>query len=74
MRLITFDPVSMNVVMDDERAPYVIEGSGPGAIKICFETEENKSRYLEIPLYTAKSMLLAAYAEYEESGITATFN
>ena len=74
MRVITFDPVSMNVVMDVESAPYVIEGSGPGAIKICFETEQNKSRYLEIPLYTANSMLLAAYAEYEESGITATIN
>jgi hypothetical protein len=70
MRVITFDPVSMNVVVDVETAPFVIEGSGPDALKICFETEANKSRYLEIPLYTANSMLLAAYSEYADTGIT----
>ena len=74
MRVIRFDPVSMNVVLDVESAPFVIEGNGADALKICFETEENKSRYLEIPLYTANSMLLAAYAKYAESGITGAVN
>ena len=74
MRVITFDPVSMNVVIDVETAPFVIEGSGPDALKIFFETEANKSRYLEIPLYTANCMLLAAYAEYADPGITGAIN
>ncbi len=64
----------MNIVMDVETAPFLIEGSGPDALKIVFETEENKSRYLKIPLYAANSTLLAAYAEYADTDFTATIN
>lgn len=64
----------MNDVSDTETAPYVIEGSGPNALKIYFENEANKMEYLHIPLHTAKATLSAAYAKVADSDITGTIN
>ena len=47
----TIDPISMNDVSDLEDAPYVIEGEGNNALKIYFESEENRREYLEIPMH-----------------------
>ena len=74
MRISTLDPISMNDVSDTETAPYVIEGSGPNALKIYFENKTNKAVYLDIPLHTANATLSAAYAKVADSDITGTIN
>jgi hypothetical protein len=47
----TLDPMTLKDVTDLENAPYVIEGQGDGAIKIYFESEENKQAYLDTPVH-----------------------
>lgn len=74
MRISTLDPISMNDVTDTETAPYVIEGEGPDALKIYFESEDNKIEYLDIPLHTSNTTLSAAYALCADSDITGTIN
>ena len=51
MNIHTLDPITLNDVTDLENAPFVIEGEGKGAIKIYFESEENKGEYLDIPMH-----------------------
>ena len=46
MRVTTTDPISGNDVTDLENAPFVIEGSGEDALKIYFESQQNKESYL----------------------------
>lgn len=48
MRISTTDPISGNDVKNPPNAPFVIEGSGDDALKIYFESEENKQAYLDI--------------------------
>ena len=48
MRVSTTDPITLQDVKDPDKAPYVIEGSGDNALKICFESEETKKEYLGI--------------------------
>ena len=61
MRVTTTDPISGKDVTDIDNAPYVIEGSGENALKIYFESQENKSSYLEIESKTPKKVLLDVY-------------
>ncbi len=70
----TTDPISMQDVTDIENAPFVIEGEGPNAIKIYFQSEANKAEYLEIPLHGANATVSAAYAKVADSEITGTIN
>ena len=51
MNIHTLDPITLNDVTDLENAPYVIEGEGERAIKIFFESEENKNEYLDTPMH-----------------------
>ena len=51
MNIHTLDPMTLNDVTDLDNAPYVIEGEGQGAIKIYFESEENKNEYLEMEMH-----------------------
>lgn len=51
MNIHTLDPITLNDVTDLESAPFVIEGEGEHAIKIYFESEENRQAYLETPLH-----------------------
>jgi hypothetical protein len=53
MNIITLDPITLNDVTDLDNAPYVIEGQGDGAIKIYFESDENKHEYLDTPMHGA---------------------
>lgn len=46
MRTSTTDPMTLNDVTDLENAPYVIEGQGASAIRIYFESEQNRDDYL----------------------------
>lgn len=48
MMISTTDPITMNDVTDPENHPYLIEGEGPSAIKIYFESEQTKQEYLDI--------------------------
>lgn len=48
MRIETTDPISGVTIRDIEGRPFVIEGTGDGALKVYFESEENKRVYLDI--------------------------
>ena len=61
MRVTSTDPISGNDVVDLDNAPYVIEGNGDDALKIYFESEENKARYLEIESKTPQQVLINKY-------------
>ncbi len=56
MLVSTLDPISMNHVADIDTAPYVIDGDGPHALKIYFENEMNKAKYINMPLQRAVGM------------------
>ena len=56
MRISTLDPMTLNDVADTETAPYVIEGKGEHAIKIYFETEENKQDYMSMEMHGSDNM------------------
>lgn len=51
MRQTTLDPISMNDVIDLENAPFVIDGEGPNALKIYFESPENRDEYLNMEVH-----------------------
>ncbi len=61
MRVTSTDPISGNDVVDVDNAPYVIEGNGDDALKIYFESEENKASYLEIESKTPQQVLIDTY-------------
>ena len=61
MRVTSTDPISGNDVVDLDNAPYVIEGNGDDALKIYFESEENKASYLEIESKTPQQVLIDKY-------------
>lgn len=48
MRISTTDPITLHDVPHPEQHPFIVEGSGANALKIYFESEENKRAYLEI--------------------------
>ncbi len=52
----TIDPISMNDVTDLENAPCVIEGAGDNALRIYFESEQNRQEYLDIPIHGSDDM------------------
>ena len=52
----TLDPITLNDVTDLENAPYVIEGEGDGALRIYFESEENKQEYLNTAVHGSDYM------------------
>ena len=46
----TTDPISLVDVKNPESHPFVVEGDGDNALKIYFESEENKLAYLDTPV------------------------
>lgn len=56
MRISTTDPMTLNDVTDMEDAPFVIEGEGEGAIKVYFESEQNRKEYLAIELHGSEDL------------------
>ena len=44
----TLDPVSLNDVTDIENAPSIVEGEDDYTLKIYFESEENRRKYINI--------------------------
>lgn len=51
MRTTTLDPMTLNDVTDLEHAPFVVEGEGEQAIKIYFESEQNRTDYLNLEMH-----------------------
>ncbi len=58
MRVTMIDPISGNDVVDVDDAPSVIECKGDDALKIYFESEANKTSYLEIESKTPQQVLV----------------
>ena len=78
MNIHTLDPMTLNDVTDLENAPYVIEGEGDSAIKIYFESEQNKIDYLDIPMHgsdgSSGSALKDIFADMAENPDTGSIN
>ncbi len=53
MRINTLDPMSLNDVINLDNAPFVIEGEGDKAMKIYFESTQNRDEYLEMESHGA---------------------
>jgi hypothetical protein len=72
----TLDPISLNDVKDIEHAPYVVEGEGPNALKIYFESEANKREYLDIPVHGSEgtSGLKKIFDEMADNPNTGSIN
>ncbi len=73
MRITTLDPMTLNDVSNLDTAPFVIEGKGDNAIKIYFESEQNRREYLEMESHGAESMsglndIFKAMAENPDTG------
>ncbi|QEP44032.1 hypothetical protein D5085_13445 [Ectothiorhodospiraceae bacterium BW-2] len=51
MKIHTLDPITLNDVTDLDNAPFVIDGEGDNALKIYFESEQNRQAYLETDLH-----------------------
>ncbi len=47
MIITTRDPVTGRSITDPETHPFTIEGEGPAALKIFFESEATKQAYLD---------------------------
>jgi len=56
MRTCTLDPMTLNDVTDLDTAPFVIEGQGDGAVKVYFESEQNRSEYLAMESHGAAGL------------------
>ena len=65
MRVTTRDPITGRDVAESDTAPFVIEGSGEGALKIYFESESSRREYLEIPPRTPQACSLNLYKSFE---------
>ena len=72
----TLDPITLNDVTDLENAPYVIEGEGPNALKIYFESEQNKREYLDILVHGSDDMsgLKKIYDDMADNPNTGSIN
>jgi len=67
MRVTTRDPMSGRDVSNPKTAPYVMEGHGGNALKICFENEHNKQEYLAIEPHVPEACSLNLYRTFEDN-------
>ena len=77
MIVTTLDPITLNDVTDLDNAPYLIEGQGDGAIKIYFESEQNRQAYLDTPLHGSDGGTAALNGIYDgiaDNPTTGTIN
>jgi hypothetical protein len=56
MIVATTDPITRNKLTDTANAPWVVEGHGPYALKIYFESEASMEVYLSMPLNAVESV------------------
>lgn len=74
MRVTTTDPITGNDVKDPDNAPFVIEGQGNDALKIYFESGENRREYLDISMDSPDSTLLDALDSIKDNETMGTIN
>lgn len=73
----TLDPITLNDVTDLDNAPYLIEGNGDSALKIYFESEENRRAYLDTPVHGSvggSSALNSVYDKMADNPDTGSIN
>ena len=49
-RICTTDPISLNDIPDPYGKPYVVVGQKYNDLTIYFESEDNRQKYLKIPI------------------------
>ncbi|MDR3394438.1 MAG: hypothetical protein P4L70_05495 [Parasulfuritortus sp.] len=76
MMTVTRDPITLNDVTDLSHAPFVLEGSGSGAMKIYFESEANKAEYLGTEMHggVQSAALTRIFSEMAENPDTGSIN
>ena len=76
MRVSTLDPISLEDVTELDSAPFVIEGEGKNAIKIYFQSEQNRREYLEMEVHGSSNSagLKKIFDDAADSPITGTIN
>lgn len=74
MRVTTTDPMTGNDVADPDNAPFVIEGQGNDALKIHFESVENRRQYPAISMDGPDSTLLDALDSIKDNETMGTIN
>ncbi len=76
MFTVTRDPISLNDVKDLATAPFLIEGQGNGSMKIYFESEANKSEYLNTEIHGSfnSSGLTKIFADMADNPDTGSIN
>jgi len=76
MRVSTLDPISLEDVTELDSAPFVIEGEGANAIKIHFQTEQNRREYVEMEVHGSSNSagLKKIFDDAADSPITGTIN
>lgn len=57
----TRDPMTGRDVTDLASAPFVVEGRGPDALRIYFESEESRQAYLDVEMRHLDEALARAY-------------
>ena len=76
MMTFTLDPMTLNDVTNLDEAPFVIEGQGSGLVKIYFESEANKTEYLDLTPHAGvkSSGLKKIYEEMADNPDTGSIN
>jgi len=67
MRVTSRDPMSGRDVADTSDAPFVLEGQGDNALKIYFETEQNREQYLAIKPRIPEACSLNLYRTFQDN-------
>lgn len=73
MRITTTDPMTLNDVTDLDKAPFIVDGEGENAIKIHFESEQNRDDYMAVDFHGAGDLsglkgILDAMADNPNTG------
>ena len=76
MRISTLDPISLEDVTDTEHAPFIVEGVGDNALRIYFQSEENRREYLDIEMHGSLNSagLRGIYDDAADCPITGSIN
>ena len=73
----TLDPITLKDVTDLDNAPYLIEGEGENALRIYFESEQNRREYLDTPTHGSdggSSALNGIYDDMADNPNTGSIN
>ena len=74
MITVTIDQMTSCKVTDIDHAPYVVEGKGLHALKIYFENEASRLKYLSSPLHNQDDSLPGAHTRPSDSERSCALN